>query len=209
MKLRVGMSTKRCIKEDVLMRKMVLYTVALALVGLLHVSWALAATINISPFSPFSVTGGNTYTADVVVSDLAGQAVSAFDIDVLFDSTLLGAPLVTFTAAQLMGGVDNVLWDAQFDTGKANASSVSLVGDADLLDLQKDLSQLTLFQISFSALKDGDAILEFGWGPGKDVKGLGNQIIVEGAAPVPEPSTFLLLGAGLAGVGFMLRKARK
>ena len=31
---------------------------------------------------------------------------------------------------------------------------------------------------------------------------------VEGGAPVPEPSTFLLLGAGLAGFGFLKRKMK-
>jgi hypothetical protein len=34
-------------------------------------------------------------------------------------------------------------------------------------------------------------------------------IVDQSANPVPEPSTFLLLGAGLAGVGFLRRRAKK
>lgn len=192
------------------MRKIILYAVAVIFVGLFECPMALATTIGITPSSPFAVTMGNNYTADVVVSDLAGQAVSAFDINVLYDAALLNAWNVSFDSVSLMGGIDNTFWDGKLFSGNVNAAAVSLISDVELLALQSGLTQLTLFQIGFTAMTDGTANLVFEWGPGKDVKGLENQIIVDSSpAPVPEPSTFLLLGAGLAGVGFIRRRAKK
>jgi len=51
------------------------------------------------------------------------------------------------------------------------------------------------------AVSPGDALSGYGIGY--------QDYIVEKTAPVPEPSTFLLFGVGLAGVGFLRRRMKK
>jgi hypothetical protein len=177
---------------------------------------ARAITIGFAPVS--STHGvGDVVDVDVVISglDSQSQVVSAFDIDVLFDDTVLQATGVTF--GPYLGDPDAVLPEAiaHFDllSPVARASEVSLLTDLELFDIQADT--ITLFSIRFLALAPGRSALSFARGS-DDVKGSlasppdqGPSVLpldtLDGTVVVvPEPGTALLIV--LSGLGLVVRR---
>lgn len=183
---------------------------AAALAGLaLSPLAALAAPVlSITP-SVQAVNVGDTVEVAITISGLgaapANQIVSNFDLDVLFGSLLSQIGGATFQAEGVMGGAGLV----DFDTigtgpGVATGNAFSFVGDDVLAGLQSDA--FTLFTLSFEALADGVARLDFGPSMlferlvvGRD--GLALDLSYNGACiaigdasclTVPEPSTYAL-----------------
>ncbi len=184
---------------------------------------ASAAVIDFSPSST-TVDVGDAFSVDVVISDLyasdgSREIVSAFDLDVLYDSTVLDATGVTFGASlgdELLFEVLNV---AVLSSGRVDFAALSWLWNDELLALQSEAS-FTLATISFEALTAGSSFLTFDPDiyPGVDVKGLDpwtpfdlsnstgqGQVTVNAAVSVPEPSLVLLMITGLLGLGLARR----
>jgi hypothetical protein len=129
-----------------------IFTVWGALVG----GAAQAATIGFAP-SDIAVGAGDLFTVDVVVSDLGGEIVSAYDLDITFDGAALQANFVTFT-----NGLGNIsleaIIDASLSTGVLDVAALSLLSDASLLALQGGDS-IALFTVGFTALAEGTTTL--------------------------------------------------
>jgi hypothetical protein len=164
-----------------------------------------AATIGFAPASVIAAVG-DTFSVDVVVSDLGGEIVSAYDLDIVFDASVLTATSVVFSGA--LGG--GAFLDAILSPGLIDVAGVSLLSDAALLALQGG-DAVMLASIGFTKTGDGTSALDFVFDAVNDVKGANGQILALDAipgsvVPIPEPSAALTFGAGLLVTGFALRR---
>jgi hypothetical protein len=146
------------------------------------------------------VPAGNT--VDIVVSDLGGEAIAAYDIDLAFDSTLFSVLDVTFSG--LLGDFAAEETDQYWDSagGVVDLYEVSFLSDDELSALQGG-SDFTLLSILF----DGDvsnADFRFIWDAFNDVKCRDNRVCFPVATP--EPGTLALLGLGLLGMAIGRRR---
>ncbi len=175
-----------------------------------------AITIGFEPAAA-SVSLGDTLDVAVMISGLGGEIVSAYDLDIGYDPSILSATGVSF--GSLLNGSDPLNSFQIFDLstpGVIDLAELSLLSDLDLAGLQSDT--FALATLSFSTLAVGTSPLNFVPDPvfGIDVKGSNAQVLqldvqrgsVTVAASVPEPNTLMLLGAGLVFALLMSRALR-
>jgi hypothetical protein len=176
------------------------------LCAIVSVAPAHAAILTTS-LSSTSVTTGQQFTLDVIVSGLdAGQAVAGFDLDLVFDPALLTADHATF--GNYLGTVDvDQFTNALLSPGRADFAAVSMSDGATLLSRQPGMFSLARFV--FNATGPGSAAIDFDTlaAPGLLLSDqFGNAIAVSAsygasvdvapATAVPEPSSVALLMAG-------------
>jgi hypothetical protein len=105
---------------------------------------------------------GDAFFVDVVLQGLDPAVdtdlVSAFDLDVLFDPTIVSFAGVTFGAS--LGSDFDQFGEASATGGLLDVFQFSFLSDADLKGLQPGTS-MTLFTISFVALAPGFSPLAF------------------------------------------------
>ena len=75
-------------------RAMILTSVIMAL-SVVSSGHAFAAAIGFAPASQTAGVG-DSLSVDIVISDLAGEIVSAYDLDVTYDASVLSATAVSF-----------------------------------------------------------------------------------------------------------------
>ena len=177
---------------------------------LASVGWIATAQGAIIGFSSDTLNfsgEGDDQSVDVIVSNLGGDIVAAYDLDILFDSSVASVTDVSFGIE--LGEVDwfEVLEDWLIDgPGLLEVAALSFLSDAELFGLQNGDS-VRLFTISFAGLMEGSTGLSFDFsGAGKDVKGANNRVIIP-TVSVPEPSTAYLMGLGV--VLLALRRGRR
>jgi hypothetical protein len=178
---------------------------------------AEAISIGFQPIAQ-TINGGDAFAVDVIVSGLssASEIVSAFDLDVTYNPSILTATGVIFNT--LLG--DPALFEADNGTvltsGRIDFWALSFLSDAELVLLQPDSFSLATF--SFQALGAGTTALLFdpNTPPGIDVKGLlagrldldvSAASVTVAAQPnsVPEPSTIWMCLLGLGGLMIQIR----
>lgn len=180
---------------------------------------ASAATIAFEPADQ-TVGLGALATVDIVVSDLGAEIVSAYDLDILYDSSIVTATDVVFTT--LLG--DELFFEVLNDLdasapGVVDLAQLSLLSDADLFALQGGDS-VVLASIMFEAVGVGSSALDFVLDDVNDIKGrlgeilpidpTGGVIRVEGSGSViPEPSAATLFSIGFAVSASSLRRCRE
>jgi len=187
--------------------------------GLSYFSPASAITIEIVP-SAQTVQVGDVFSLDVVVSGLAiaNEIVSAYDLDIAYDATLLNATGIIFGPYLddlFFPGIS--LQDADLATaGIVDFAEVSLLSDLELAAQQPD--RFILATLSFEAFNAGSSQLSFLPDPifGFDVKGGGALIlpldVIDGlitvttpSVGIPEPSTVAMLLLALFTLGLTNR----
>jgi hypothetical protein len=197
------------------MKKLYLFGVVVLFVcGVASSSFAL--TLGLSPSSQTILPGAST-SVDITISGLGdgfAPSLGVFDLDVTFDDTILGFNSVTYGDPVLGDQLDLFGFGSWTETDASTAGSVNMFElsfdfAADLNDFQADSFILgTLF---FDAVGIGTSLLELSVRDLGDAEGGALTVDeVNGAsvnvAPVPEPSTFILLAFGLSGLAYMRKR---
>lgn len=181
----------------------------LGLFLLLQGSFAHAISLDFVPSSQ-TVVVGNSLDVSIVISGLvdnAAPSLGTFDLDVLFDPVLLAFTSVVFGNQLDLFGLGSIT-SVTPGVGSVNLFELSLDLPDDLNNLQA--GSFTLATLTFNNLTVGvsplslsvNALGDAGGNPlGADISG-GSVT----ATAIPEPSTILLLGSGLAGLVICRRK---
>jgi len=155
---------------------------------------ATAATIGLDPAMQ-SVQTSDAVSVDVVFSDLGGEIVSAYDLDITYDPAVLAPVGVVFTTALGDDLLFEVLNASDLSApGVVDMAQLSLLGDDALFALQGG-DTVTVATLSFQAVGAGTTELGFVFDAVNDVKGRDAAILsldATGAsatvAAIPEPS---------------------
>ncbi len=165
-----------------------------------------------SPSGTVSVTSGQSYNLDIIMSIRSpGEIVSAYDLDVLYNRSILIPTSVSFGGA--LGSVASyeLFQGSSFAvSGVANLKAVSLLADSDLVALQSGMGgNILLATLTFTAVANGTDTLAYDWGLTsrglRDVKGSNNTAYTV----VPEPSSYLLALIAGVGVAAAIRLSRR
>jgi hypothetical protein len=183
------------------MRPTVRYGLAVVIVLLWTVP-AHAITLSLVP-STFNLLTGEELTVDLEIGGLTAggpPSVSTFDIDVLFESTVLTFVDVTFGDQLDLLGLGSLRSVAP-DDGVINLFELSLDAPAILNQLQA--GDFVLATLHFAAVGAGQSPLTMHVNALGDAAGasLTAQIVATAlvnVSKIPEPSTLLLLASGLA-----------
>lgn len=202
--------------------------------GLLLISASLFYSSAQAVLLSFSTTSNNVnvgdfFDVDIVASVSSGEIISTFDLDVLYDATVMNATSVLFGSFL----DDSLGLSIQIENlsalGVVDLSEISLLSDSELEALQS--GSFTLATLTFESLAIGNSTLTFDPAdPFALVVGSinpttsfpeeysyadltaqanNNPLEIASTAPtgsVPEPNILILLMTGLLGLGWVRRK---
>jgi hypothetical protein len=190
---------------------------------LVMLGFGMQANATVISFSPSDneVGIGNSVSVDLVISELGADILTGFDLDVLYDDTLLafdsfefGTDCGGFSCLDVLG-LGSLQEATDWGFGVVEVFELSFDLDADLMAFQPDAFVLGTF--TFTGLDFGTSALdifiwelagEYVFDPdlGFDVPKALDATVEGGQIEVPEPGTWLLLMSGLLGLRMMGRK---
>jgi hypothetical protein len=185
---------------------------ALFAIGALTARDASALTLSFSP-SLVSAGVGDSVGIDVVVSDLGADLVAAFDLDVLYDSSVLQATNVVFGVHLGDPGLFEAFTDFNLATsGLVDFAELSLLDAAQLAALQT--GSFALATLQFDVVGLGASTLAYRFDANNQLYAPTAEALEVVAhdgsvvGVVPEPTAALLFAVGFALVGLHTRRAR-
>jgi hypothetical protein len=166
---------------------------------------AEAASIAVTPPGQL-VSVGDSFSVTLEASDLAGEAIGGFDLDVSFDATRFAFVSALFGGALGDVGAGDQLTDVVTGTGLVSLGSVSLLDPTELASLQTGTVSLVTLTFEAVALGAGAFAVE----AAQLAYAFGAELAIGSVAPatvdVPEPGLAWLLGLG--GAAALVRRRR-
>jgi MYXO-CTERM domain-containing protein len=166
---------------------------------------------------------GGVATVEMRIAGLDSEILSAFDINMLFDQSVLDNFSVTHNVVTEFGGFPaNSYVDTTFDPGDTGVIDGSYLDDVTLAASQADA--FTVLTFRFTGLADGFSFINLGLDPDFQRNFVGSNFqtltvdvqgtcvsVGSGSCSVPEPATFGLAALGLLGafVPGALRRRRE
>ncbi len=202
--------------------KRLLTAVSLATATLLAAVPASAAiVVNFTPASSH-IEVGESVAINMTISGLDTEILSVFDVNMLFNSAVVGNAAVSFFGAEF-GGLADSFVDVTFGAGVTGVIGGSWLDDDTLAASQSD--SFVMLQFSFTGLADGVTNVTLGADPdyarnfvGRRAQSLdvtvGSACIAVGTGScgggnnVPEPAGYGLAGLALLGAGFASRRRK-
>ncbi len=173
------------------------------------ITGAQAATVYWEPATT-NVTVGENFSINVGITLDAGEDVGGFDLDVLYDNTIM--EFASYALTENLGSL--AAYEAEdWSNGVTSPGVVNIASVSYLDDLSFQPDDFTLFTVSFIAVAPGTSGLELNPDYISDAAGdaLTFQIAQPGSvnvSPVPVPASLVLLGSGLLGLVTVSRRAR-
>jgi len=168
----------------------------LAAVAELAAGPAGALSITLAPATVAPLPGG-AFALDLVVSDLGGAALGAYDVALTFDPTAVALTSVSFDG--YLGVIpDEASAEALTAPGSVALASFSILPEAALDALQPDSFRLA--SLVFTATSGAPSTIAVGSALLGDAQGRRLTVDVLGSAtiaPVPEPAAALAFGVGV------------
>jgi hypothetical protein len=183
----------------------------MAIVGLLHMGTASAATVSLSSISP-TVGIGDSVNVELSISGLGSDILSVFDLNIGFDDSILSFQSFSFGTDLFVSIQDPPTLGA----GIVNVFELSLELDGYLESNQPD--DFVLGTFIFEALNIGTSALTIaenfglglvgaGFAPLQGVNLESGSVSAVPVPAVPVPAALWLFGTGLIGlVGFSRRR---
>lgn len=194
----------------------------ICLLGMGAATCGVAGVANATPvlsISSDSISPGGTATVDLGISGLGnGTALGAFDVNVDFNSSILGFKSATFGDPTLGDQLNlegfGTLTSASAGAGTAELFELSFDSPAALTSLQAP--NFTLATLTFTGLTAGVSDLTLSANSVGDEDGNelplafqdGTIAVGQTTTSVPEPDQFALMLAGVTALGLFMRKRR-
>lgn len=199
------------------MKKFIMLTLLAGLLQLPGITSALAISIGFQPGSQ-TVNLGSPATVDIVVSNLVGgEIVSAFDLDINYNSSILNPTSVVFGGQLGDPLLLEALTSFNLSTlGVIDLAEVSLLTDPQIATLQGGGSVI-LASLFFNSIGVGTSDLTFTFDLFNNVTGLNANLLTLTENPgsitvvsssVPEPGTYLLLAPGFIFLAFAYHRQK-
>lgn len=175
----------------------------------LMMSTSHAAQVTISPLS-LTVNLDELVTISLDVSGLEAQNISVFDLDVLYDNTILEFVSYGLTDNLGINDIDALDLSMSATSGVVNIAQTSLLdGDDPFFDTQADAFSLGTLVFKAVSIGKSDLVININDIGDEFANSISMSAVNGSVSSVPEPATGALMIAGILGLFTFCKKNRK
>lgn len=163
-----------------------------------------ANAVSLSLTAPNTVNIGETFSVNLIVSNLANKDIAAYDIDVKFNNDVIN--YVNYTLGTVLSTSDGSFDGSQ---GLKSTKVINLNETSYAIDLSSQPNQFVLATLQFTAFNQGVSNLSIAYSDLSDALAntlSADNIIDTQVKVIPVPSAAWLMGSALLGLASVARK---